>query len=163
MEYYFQVKSIWISWKYQYQLVIPFISCFLTIFQLYRVRCTWWDIHLFEGDSLDMFFNYLFFNFRNLSGQKDNIFHVLLSNIEETCPFPQYLVVNSCNLDGIEYMCAPLMIYEWVNCNWCILWVSCSVTDNLCPLGRISYHLEQTTSCFPKGPKLVYISDWRTW
>ena len=30
----------------------------------------------------------------------------------ETMSFPQYLVVNSCNLDGIEYVCAPLMIYE---------------------------------------------------
>ena len=38
--------------------------------------------------------------------------HVKMLNNEETVPFPQYLVVNSCNLDGIKYMCAPLIIYE---------------------------------------------------
>ena len=49
--------------------------------------------------------NSLLFKFTNLSGRKSKIYHVLFSNIEETVPFPQYLVVNSCNLDGIEYVC----------------------------------------------------------
>ena len=46
--------------------------------------------------------NYLYLKFKNVSCIKADISHVLLSNIEETVPFPQYLVVNSCNLDGIK-------------------------------------------------------------
>ena len=40
------------------------------------------------------------------------ILHVKMLNNEEILSFPQYLIVNSCNLGGIKYMCAPLMIYE---------------------------------------------------
>ena len=54
----------------------------------------------------------MYINFINISGKNSNISHVLLATIEETVPFPQYLVVNSCNLDGIKYMFEPLMIYE---------------------------------------------------
>ena len=100
--------------------------------------------------------NYIYFNLINLSGLNFITSHVLLSNIEETMPFPQYFVVNSCNLDGNEYMCEKLIIYEWMNCNLCIIFVSCSLTYNFWPLGRISYHLDQTTSRLPKGPKLVF-------
>ena len=52
------------------------------------------------------------FNFRNISVQNSNKSHVLLLNNEEIVPFPHYLVVNSCNLDGFEWMYKILMIYE---------------------------------------------------
>ena len=117
-----QVQATGSSWTSQYQLVLPFISSFLTIFQLYGVRRTWWAIHIFKAASLDPVFcilnlNALYFKFINILGQNSKISHVLLSNIEETVPFTQHLVVNSCNFDGIEYMCAPLMIYELINCD----------------------------------------------
>ena len=44
--------------------------------------------------------NDILFNFINISGQNSKKYHVLLLNNEETVPFPHYLVVNSCNLDG---------------------------------------------------------------
>ena len=115
--HYLQFQSIESSWKSQYHLVLPFISSFLTIFQLYGVRCTWWDIHFFWGSLswssiLYSEINALYLNFINISILKASISHVLLSNIEQTMPFPQYIVVNSCNLDGIEYMCETLMIYK---------------------------------------------------
>ena len=46
-----QVQYIGSSWTYQYHLVLPFMSSFLTIFQLYGVRRTWWSILIFEGAS----------------------------------------------------------------------------------------------------------------
>ena len=61
--------------------------------------------------------NSLLFKFINLLGWKANKSHVLLLNNEETMPFPHYLVVNSCNLDGFEWMHKILMIYEWMEFN----------------------------------------------
>ena len=93
----------------------------------HHISALWSEVHLVRYSSLwgrlscssilysDV--NSLLFKFRNISGRKSKISHVLLSNIEETVPFPQYLVVNSCNLDGIEWMCKLLMIYEWMKCN----------------------------------------------
>jgi len=61
--------------------------------------------------------NYLIFKFINISGWNSKKYHVLLLNNEETMPFPHYLVVNSCNLDGFEWMYKILMIYEWMEWN----------------------------------------------
>ena len=93
----------------------------------HHISALWSEAHLVSYSSLwgsfscsSIFYfdvNSLYFNFIKISGWKSNISHVLFSNILETMPFPQYLVVNSCNIDGIEYMCAPLMIYEWMKCN----------------------------------------------
>ena len=93
----------------------------------HHISALWSEAHLVSYSSIWGRFscsiilyydlNYLYFKFINLSGRNSKISHVLFSNIQETVPFPQYLVVNSCNLDGIEYMCAPLMIYEWMDCN----------------------------------------------
>ena len=54
--------------------------------------------------------NVILFNFRNISGLNSNKSHVLLLNNEETVPFPYYLIVNSCNLDGFEWMYKILII-----------------------------------------------------
>ena len=88
----------------------------------HHISAPWSEAHLVSYSSIWGSFscssilysdvNSLLFKFRNFSGKKSKISHVLLSNIEEIMPFPQYLVVNSCNLDGIEYMCEKLMIYE---------------------------------------------------
>ena len=61
--------------------------------------------------------NSLLIKFRNISGRRANKSHVLLLNNEEIVPFPHYLVVNSCNLDGFEWMYKILMIYEWMDCH----------------------------------------------
>ena len=93
----------------------------------HHISALWSEVHLVSysyiwgrfSRSIILYYNenYLCFNFINISVWNGNISHVLLSNIEEIVPFPQYLVVNSCNLDGIEYMCAQLIIYEWKKCN----------------------------------------------
>ena len=61
--------------------------------------------------------NYLIFKLINISGWNYKKYHVLLLNNEETMPFPHYLVVNSCNLDGFEWMYKILMIYELMKFN----------------------------------------------
>ena len=61
--------------------------------------------------------NYLLFNFRNISCLNSNKYHVLLINNEKTVPFPHYLVANSCNIDGFQWMYEILMIYEWIDYN----------------------------------------------
>ena len=82
--------------------------------------------------------NYIIFKFINISGLNTNKSHVLLLNNEETMPFPHYLVVNSCNLDGFKCMHKILMIYEWIKFHWSILFVSWYLNYNFIPLGRIS-------------------------
>ena len=59
----------------------------------------------------------IYFNFINISGLSSNKSHVLFLNNEEIVPFPYYLVVKSCNLDGLEWMYEILMIYELMECN----------------------------------------------
>ena len=61
--------------------------------------------------------NDFLFNFRNISGRNANKSHVLLLNIEEIVPFPHYLVVNSCNVYGFEWMYKILMNYELMEYN----------------------------------------------
>ena len=91
-----QVQATGISWTSQYQLVLPFISSFLTIFQLYGVRHTWWTIHLFGRFSCSIILYYdvndMYLKLKNILGINYNIYHVLLSNIEETIPFPNTLL-----------------------------------------------------------------------
>ena len=119
-----------ISYRFNLQQLMDISSLSCSSFHLkfsHHISALWSEPHLVSYSSLWGSFsfssilysdvNYLLFNFINISGLKSKISHVLLSNTEETVPFPQYLVVNSCNLDGTEYMCEKLMIYEGINCN----------------------------------------------
>ena len=93
----------------------------------HHIWAPWSEVHLVRYSSiwgrlswysnLYSYVNYILFNFRNISCQKENKYHVLLLNNEETVPFPHYLVVNSCNLDEFEWMCKLLMINEWMGCH----------------------------------------------
>ena len=92
-----------------------------------HISALWSEVHLVSYSSLwgrlycsNIFYsdvNYIKFNFINLSVLNANKYHVLLLNNEDTMPFPHYLVVNSCNLDGFEWMYKLLIIYEWMDYN----------------------------------------------
>ena len=93
----------------------------------HHISALWSEAHLVRYSSLWGSFycysilysdlNSLIFNFRNILGVNSKKSHVLLLNNEETVPFPHYLVVNSCNLDGFKWIYKILMIYEWMECN----------------------------------------------
>ena len=114
--------------KLQHLVNISILAC--SSFHLkfsHHISALWSEAHLMRYSSIWGSFscssilyydlNYMYINLINHLGLNSNISHVFLSNIEERAPFPQYLVVNFCNLDGFEYMCEPLMIYEWMNFN----------------------------------------------
>ena len=93
----------------------------------HHISTLWSEVHLVRYSSLWGRFsfsiilysdlNYFLFIFINISVLKANKYHVLLLNNEETVPFPHYIVVNSCNLDGFKWMYKILMIYEWMECH----------------------------------------------
>ena len=104
-----------ISYNFKLQQLVDISISACSSFHLkfsHHISSLWSEAHLVSYSSLwgslycssilyyDL--NYMHLNFINLSFLKYNILHVLLSNIEETMPFLQYVVVNSCNLDGIE-------------------------------------------------------------
>ena len=64
-----------------------------------------------------------YLDLRVLWGWNTERFHVKMLNNEETMPFLHYLVVNQCNVDGFEWISKLLMVYGWMDCYWCIIWV----------------------------------------
>ena len=108
-----------ISWTHQSLACSSFHLMFS-----HHISALWSEAHLVRYSSLwgslscscilysDV--NYLIFKFINISVLKANKYHVLLLNNEETMPFPHYLVVNSCNLDGFEWM----YNYWWFMNEW---------------------------------------------
>ena len=110
-------------WKLQHLMDISISSC--SSFHLkffHHISARWSETHLVSYSSLwgrlsfssILYYNLnsLLFNFINISGLNSKKYHVLFLNNKETVPFPHYLVINSCNLDGFEWMYKLLMIYE---------------------------------------------------
>ena len=56
--------------------------------------------------------NYNYLKFRIISGRNTKIFNVKNLNNEEAMPFPHYLVVNQCNVDGFEWISKIMMVYR---------------------------------------------------
>ena len=54
----------------------------------------------------------MYLNFRILSGQNTETFHVKMLINEEIVPFPHYLVVNHFDVDGFEWISKLMMVYE---------------------------------------------------
>ena len=57
------------------------------------------------------------FKFYKYIRSKGQDISCIIVQYRENSAISQYLIVNSCNLDGIEYMCESLIIYEWMNYN----------------------------------------------
>ena len=103
------VSSYNISWTHQISVCSSFhlkfshhISAPCSEAHLVSYSSVWGSLycsHIFYS-----YVNYIFFNLINLSGINSNKPHVLLLHNEEIVPFPHYLVLNSCNLDGFEWM-----------------------------------------------------------
>ena len=58
---------------------------------------------------------YYFIHIHKVSGRNTKIFHVKMLNNEETMPFPHYLVVNQCNVDGFKWISKIMMVYGWMD------------------------------------------------
>ena len=119
-----------ISYRCKLKNLMDISSSYCSSFHLkfsHHISAIWNEVHLVSYSSLRVILycsiilysdvNALIFNFKNLSNLKENKSHVLFLNNEETVPLPHYLVVNSCNLDGIKWMYKILMIYEWMDCD----------------------------------------------
>ena len=119
-----------ISYRFKLQNLMEISSSSCSSFHLkfsHHISALWSEVHLVSYSSLwgrfycsgilYYYVNSLLFKFINISGWKAKKYHVLSLNNEETMPFPHYLVVNSCNLDGLEWMYKILIIYEWMDSN----------------------------------------------
>ena len=119
-----------ISYRCKLQQLVDISSSACSSFHLnfsHHISALWSEEHSVSYSSLWGSFSFssilysdlnsIIFNFINLSCLNSNKSHVLLLNNEETMPFPHYLVVNSRNLDGFEWMYKILMIYEWIEFN----------------------------------------------
>ena len=132
----------------------------------HHILALWSEAHLVSYSSLWGSFscsiilysdlNYLLYNLINISGINANKSHVLLLNNEETVPFPHYLVVNSCNIDGFEWMYKILMIYELMDCKlnyiMCLIfmnWSFVSIWSNFIAIG-------ENYTWFPQGSKTSF-------
>ena len=130
----------------------------------HNISALWDEAHLVIYSSLwtilycsNIFYYYVndfLFNLINISGLKANKSHVFLLNNEETMPFPHYLVVNSCNLDGFEWMYEILMIYEWMD-EWFMgftfrKWEFVAIRSNFIAFG-------ENYISFPQGSKTSFL------
>ena len=61
-------------------------------------------------------FKLYLFQFQKNMRSKYKKNHVKMLNIEEIVPFPHYLVVNQCNVDGFKWISKTLMVYGWMDC-----------------------------------------------